>query len=573
MSFLEHDPEMQKMAGFNPAPVAPVKGEVLPPDAGATPTAMVGESFDAANRISQEMLLWQPSHRSADGDISPGKSIMDARVRDTVRNDAYAAAGAKIRQDSIIGGMFLLNAKPDYEYLIRQNKAMDETWAQEFQAEAESKFTLWAESPSAYVDAQRISTLTGMLRLAISMYTLTGEVLATCEYPRDRKPFRTAIQMIDPDRLSTPPSMREGPQIRMGVEKGRYGEPIAYHIRNTHPGDFNYGPNNFTRVAKTYSWGREKVIHIFEQQRPGQTRGYSPMVAALKETRITKRFREVTLQNAVLNATYAATIESELPSEMVFQALGGGQLDPNAVSKALGNIAGGYMNAYDAYAKNAEGLVIDGLKIPHLMPGMKLNLHSPSQGGLIGTDFEQSLIRYIAAILDVSYEQLSKDYSKTNYSSARAANNETWKAMQSQKRSVADRFATTVYALWLEEAFATNQITSMPANQPSFWEGMNREAYTQCDWIGASRGQIDELKETQAAVLRIQNGLSTYEEEHAKLGKDWRRVFSQAAREQADINERGLMFPGNQEMMAALNTSQTADNPDGASDTKGSSNA
>ena len=43
------------------------------------------------------------------------------------------------------------------------------------------------------------------------------------------------------------------------------------------------------------------------------------------------------------------------------------------------------------------------------------------KGGPLGQEFEQSLLRYIAAALGVSYEQLSKDYSQTNYSSARAA--------------------------------------------------------------------------------------------------------------------------------------------------------
>ena len=45
------------------------------------------------------------------------------------------------------------------------------------------------------------------------------------------------------------------------------------------------------------------------------------------------------------------------------------------------------------------------------------------------------------------------------------------------------------------------------------------------------RGQIDELKETQAAVLRVQNGLSTYEDEIARLGGDWRKKFRQMSRE------------------------------------------
>lgn len=558
--------EILDLAGAVTSPLsgAPVSGEVLPPATGAVPKAMIGEAYEAGSRLSQEMLLFQPPVRSADRDIAPVKRLMDSRVRDTIRNDAYAAAGAEIRKDSIVGAMFLLNAKPNYKYLSFENAALDETWAEEFQVEVESKFTLWAESPSCYVDAQRVNTLTGLVRLAIAQFTTTGEVFGTAEYPRDRKPFRTAIQLIDPDRLSTPPTMRDGPQMSMGVEKDRYGAPVAYHVRDIHPGDIMQARNSWTRVARTYGWGRDKAIHIFEQQRAAQSRGVSAMVAGLKESRITKRFREVTLQNAVLNATYAATIESELPSEVVFQAIGGGQLDSNAVAKALASVTSGYMTASEAYSSNSENLTLDGIKVPHLLPGMKLNLRSPSQAGLIGTDFEQSLLRYIAAILGVSYEQLSKDYSKTNYSSARAANNETWKTMQSVKRNVADRFANIVYSLWLEEAIAIGEITSMPRNAPSFWERMNKEAYSSAEWIGASRGQIDELKETQAAVLRLQTGLSTYEQEHARLGNDWRQVFAQQQREQADIKKRELVFPGNQTMTAALTPSNEADNPDSA---------
>ncbi|PVQ41401.1 phage portal protein, partial [Salmonella enterica] len=40
---------------------------------------------------------------------------------------------------------------------------------------------------------------------------------------------------------------------------------------------------------------------------------------------------------------------------------------------------------------------------------------------------EQALLRYIAAGLGVSYEQLSRDYSQVSYSSARASANESWR--------------------------------------------------------------------------------------------------------------------------------------------------
>ncbi|AKJ74080.1 portal protein [Salmonella phage 35] len=67
------------------------------------------------------------------------------------------------------------------------------------------------------------------------------------------------------------------------------------------------------------------MIHIIEALLPGQTRGISEMVAALKQMKMTRNFQEVTLQNAIVNATYAAAIESELPSDVVFNQMGMGQ--------------------------------------------------------------------------------------------------------------------------------------------------------------------------------------------------------------------------------------------------------
>ena len=52
------------------------------------------------------------------------------------------------------------------------------------------------------------------------------------------------------------------------------------------------------------------VLHIIEQMRPDQTRGIAEMVAVLKEMRMTKRFHEITLQNAVVNATVGISFVS-----------------------------------------------------------------------------------------------------------------------------------------------------------------------------------------------------------------------------------------------------------------------
>ena len=295
-------------------------------------------------------------------------------------------------------------------------------------------------------------------------------------------------------------------------------------------------------------WGRLQVIHIFEQVQPDQSRGVSSMVSVLKEMKMTKSFRDIVLQNAVVNATYAAAIESELPTETLWDQLGVGTGD-NGVER--------YLTALAEYTGGAKNLHIDGVKIPHLFPGTKLNLKPMGTPGGVGTDFEQALLRYAAASLGLSYEQFSKDYTKTNYSSARASLVETWKFMQSRKKMFADRFATAVYSLWLEEQI-NGGLAPLPAGKTAahFYEGLNKEAYCKCDWIGASRGQIDEYKETQAAVLRIKEGLSTFEEEIARSGKDFREVFAQQAREKTLRKKLGIEIVATQLAVAAMGAQQ-----------------
>lgn len=548
MSSKKRENEINDLLGVpSQANTVPSEGDVLRPSDGTGKDLMiVGQPYDAGRTIDREVGLWNPSARSANADVLPQKSILDARVRDSVRNDAYASAGADIRKDSIVGSMFMLNSRPNTDVL-----GLDDVWSEEFQLEVEAKFTAFAESDRNFVDASGINNFSSLVRLAVGMSGLTGEILAVGEWIDDGRPFKTSVQMVDLDRLSTPYEYYGNPRVRGGVEVNRYGAPIAYHIRKAHPYDFNEPKaGEYKRVMARKPWGREQVIHIFEQFRPDQNRGVSKMVAALKESRITKRFRDIVLQNAVVNATYAATIESDMSPEAVFQAMGGagGQMD---IAEAVTKYAGGWLGAAGKYFDSAENLAIDGVRIPLLMPGTKLQMRPAGQGMSIGDNFEQSLLRYIAAILGVSYEQLSKDYTKTNYSSARAAMNETHKTMMAAKRMTADRFASSIYLMWLEEAIATGQITSLPRRAPNFWDGLNREAYGACEWIGASRGQIDELKETQAAVLRIKYGLSTREMELGRLGQDWRKTFKQLSREKAIAESLGLVFMEDDNMMNA----------------------
>jgi len=151
---------------------------------------------------------------------------------------------------------------------------------------------------------------------------------------------------------------------------------------------------------------------------------------------------------------------------------------------------------------------------------------------------------------------------------------EVWKFMNSRKKIVADRFANHVYTLWLEERINAGAIP-LPKGMGAeiFYDPVKREALTACDWIGASRGQIDELKETQAAVMRIAGGLSTYEKECARLGEDFRRVFKQRARENKMMSELDLTFSTDAAQPGANDAQQTMrDGSDGTGNRSGGGN-
>jgi lambda family phage portal protein len=274
------------------------------------------------------------------------------------------------------------------------------------------------------------------------------------------------------------------------------------------------------------------------------------MVAALKQMKMTQKYQDIVLQNAVVNATYAATIESELPADAVYPQLGEG---------SGATWAEQYMQQLAVYAGASKNLHLDGVKIPHLYPGSKLKLQNAGNPGGVGDMFEQSLLRHIAATLGLSYEQFSRDYTQTTYSSARASMLETWKRMMSRKRAVADRFASSIYRLFLEELINKGDVPLPSGIGPDvFYEGQNGDALTQCSWVGASRGQIDELKETQAAVMRIESGLSTYEEECARLGRDFRDVFRQQAREKKMREDMGLEMTFEEQMRQAQMMAQVS---------------
>ena len=500
--------------------------------------SVMSGAYDSGDRFDRALELWMPPDQSADQDMLPAKESLDGRAKDLARNDAYIQGGIALHKDAIVGGRYVLNARPHYRSLGR-----DDVWAREFAEEVEERFGLWAESMDNWPDAARRNTFTEMIRMAVGVYVVSGEYLATVEWRsrEEERPYYTAIQPVELNRLSTPQDRmgRVGSDVRGGIRFSASGRPLGYYIRHRDR-SFSGGLS----VIDDYRWSyirahagrfgplsrRPQVIHIVEQHRPAQSRGISQLASAIKSIRMCQRFRDVVLANAAVNASIAATIESELPSSTVFESLGSSNVNEGAIS-----YANSFLQQIGTYTKNSQNIKIDGVRIPHLYPGTKLNLQNAGTPGGVGSEFEASFLRYTAASLGVSYEELSRDYGDLSYSTARATINQTQRHMRARKRFIADRLASTVYRLWLEEAHNAGDISTLRGI--NIYDGMNMEAVTACEWLGSHLDPIEALKEAQAIDLRLRNGLTTYEAELAKQGLDWRQVTEQRARERELMRE------------------------------------
>lgn len=476
-----------------------------------------GSAFFGASS-EREFAHWNVSHGSADADLLPSLDTLRARNRDLGRNDGIAAGAFQTIVDNVIGTGPRLASLPDYRTLGR-----DKSWAREWSRSTEAKFREWWETTEC--DAAGQLTGAALSTQVFRSGLWNGEAIALPLWlPRRGSRWATRFQVVEPDRLSNPNNQSDTERLRAGIEIDQYGRPLAYHILKSHPGDWFYGygmpVQQWERIEAETFWGRKRVVHVHDKERTGQTRGRPFLSPVIGQFKMLGQYLRTELQSAVVNAMVAAFITTPLPGDQVVQMLGG---DINSDQYRQ------YLVDQREYTAQLKGAAI----IPTL-PGQDIKPFIPSHpNGALGP-FVENLLRFMGAGLNLPYELLVKDFSKTNYSSARASLLEAWRFFNGRRRWFKDCWLAPVYSLWLEEAVNGGQVEA-----PGFYQ--NRYAYERANWIWPGRGWVDPVKEVEASHMRIEGGTSTLQIECAEQGLDWEEVIEQRQVEREALDEAGLM--------------------------------
>jgi lambda family phage portal protein len=430
------------------------------------------------------------SSRSADEEIKGALKVLRNRCRDLTRNNAYARRFISLAKANTVGdrGVTLqVKARND-------NGAMDNLGNDSI----EIAWKRWGRMGQCSVDG-KISWVDAQ-RLFIENLVRDGEVLVRLvKYPND---FRFALEFIESDLLDEEynVTLPNGHRIRMGVELDSFNRPVAYHLFTAHPGD-----NSTMWMGKSYNRiPADKMIHAFLPERAMQTRGAPWMSPVIADLKMLNGYREAELVAARVGASKMGFFTSPT----------GDGFTPDDTDNKVPIM-------------EAEPGTF------HQLPdGVQFQQFDPTHPTTAFADFEKAILRGIASGLGVSYTSLANDLEGVSYSSIRQGaleDRDQWKIVQD---FLIQHFVEPVYRGFLM-SIMENSVINIPVSRfDKFAEAT----------VFRARGfqWVDPLKEMNAAVVGLQNGLLSMQDIANQQGRDVEEIFDQIQAEKEMAERYGL---------------------------------
>lgn len=498
-----------------------------------------GDSTWNAASFGRELKNWRSSSGSADSDNLYEKDLIAERSRDLSRNEPVADAIYSAHAMPTVGSGLRPIPDPDY-VALGWTKEQSDKWRRK----VKSLMRAYFDSTDADITGQ--NTFGFMTHQVLVSQMMNGGVVILPMYlesPQRSTKLGTTFQLVEIDQLSNPLGMPDTHHLRGGVEFGDYQRPVALHIQDQHPGDsfmLAGGPPTWTRVPMYTEWGRRQALHVYDPKRIGQSHGIALLAAFMPEFHVLSEYKKAELSATMNNALVAAFVKSNMSSEQI-----AGMFDSPK----------DYMEYREKHSPKLEA----GATI-HMALGDELSAFLPGRPNANYTAFVETVLRQGLASVGLPLESGLRDFSKTNYSSARAALMEAWRVFSTQRQWLVNRFCQPVYELVFEEMVELGMIDDV--DHDFLYD--NWAALTRAKWIGPGRGWIDETKEADAAGLRMRNRISNLEVECANQGVDWEENLEQLITERNRFAEAGILHPIDIEMTApdAIQANDDLDLPD-----------
>ena len=346
---------------------------------------LVARHYEAA-QIGRRTSGWQRRSTDANAAVQSSLSSLRELSRDLRRNNGWARRGVRTIINNVVGRG--IQAKSvDGRSVARQDRQL-EIW------------NAWANNVRCDYDGRM--PFAGLQRLAMETIIESGEVLIV------RVPATSAdglsvpirLRVLEPDYLDTNRDGVEGSDGSVtiqGIKLDGMGRRVGYWLFDRHPGSVGLIGSGLGFSSQLVP--AEDVLHVYQVERPGQLRGVPWLAASIGSLHDFDDYEDAILMQQKVAACFGAFVS-----------------DMDGTAAGLG--------VPDADEPDLLETLEPG-QIQYLPPGRDVKFATPPATS--GQDqFSTNQLRRVSATLGVTYEDLSGDYSKVNFSSARMGRLAHW---------------------------------------------------------------------------------------------------------------------------------------------------
>ena len=470
------------------------------PEQEVKPLPKKGRRMYAGAQTSRLTSNWIAGNSSADAEIKGSLKQLRQRSRQVCRDNPYGRQAIRSIVSNVVGPV---GFKIQSQIKQQRGKKLD----QKLNDVVETRFKRWGRADSCDV-AGRLSWVE-MQKLIVNSLVVDGEVfIRIIRKPFGRSSIPFSLQVMEADLLDTDYTGKSsnGNIYRMGIEVDPdFNRPLNYCFLNKHPGDTLFPTR--TGEKRHVIIPADEIIHLFQQERPSQSRGVPAMASCLKALHDLNGFQEA----SVIRARAASSLMGFITSPE-------GELD-----------AGGEVYEEERVTQFEPGV------FKYLDQGQQISVPDFDSPNGEFPEFMAAMLRSVAAGCGVSYESVSRDFSKTNYSSSRLSLLEDRSQYRSIQNYLIDNFHTRVFEAWLEMAVLSGNLNL--ANYESDPDRYRRVRFVPRGWEW-----VDPQKEIAANKEAVKAGFKTVAMVVAEQGGDLEELLPARADEVEKFNQLGLIF-------------------------------
>jgi len=435
---------------------------------------------------------WRTQSTSANAETRSGLTLLRDRARDLVRNNSHATRAVSVLASNIVAHGIKTSIK---------NTELQEVW------------NAWAETKNC--DAIGQLNIYGQQEIAAREIVESGEVFVRRIWSDDTE-FPMQIQLLESDYLDSTKdgSTSGGGKVIQGVEFDARGRRVAYWMFDDHPGNGWYGGGNTLAASRRVD--ARDIIHIYSIWRAGQVRGVTWFAPVMLRTRDRDEYADAQAVRQKVAACFAGFIRDiEVPE-----------------------------SSSDKYELKER---IEPGAIEILPPGKDIVLATPPVLQGYG-EYMTVTDREIAAGIGITYESLTGDYSKVNFTSGRMGRSEFHSLLDVwQWNMFIPGFCDGVFAWFLDAAaLAGYKVDGIKVKHTP-----------------PRRTLVDPTREIPTIIKAVRGGVLTLFEAVQEMGYDPEEFFKEYAECNKLLDKLGISLDSDPRKMSSFGQLQPTAQPGG----------